>query len=264
MKSTSWAIVTLSLLSLPGCSCSEDTAGRDVILYAGAGLRPAIEPVIDAFERESGIRVTANYDGSGRLLGHISAMQKGDLFMPGAELYVDIATEKGLAEIDTKRIVAFFIPVIFVQKGNPLNIHSLDDFGREGLRLGFGDERACAVGRKTLKIIEKAGVDPDELRENVVYKSGTVNELGTAIQTRSVDAVILWDANARQFGKVGDAVPIPPQFNDISAIPIVRLKLSRFPAEAMQFIEFITSEEGKTILHKHGYTITLPDRGETQ
>jgi molybdate transport system substrate-binding protein len=260
MRPVLWTTITASLLALSGCSCSDDAArnaDKEIILYAGAGLRPAADPVIDAFEHSTGIRVAANYGGSGRQLGQITAIQKGDLFMPGAELYVDVAVEKGLAEKATKRTVAFFIPVIFVQKGNPKGIRSLYDFKRKGLRLGFGDERACAVGRKTLKILKKAGISYDELRENVVYKSGTVNELGTAIQMKNVDAVILWDANARQFAAYGDVVPIPPDLNDISTVPIVRLKSSRLSEEAARFIEFITSKEGKAILTEHGYTTSL-------
>ena len=261
------ATVTASLFALFGCSCSDDAAGgrdKEIILYAGAGLRPAVEPVIETFERITGIRVAANYAGSGRQLGQIGAIRKGDLFMPGAEFYVDIAEEKGWAEKATKRTVAFFIPVIFVQKGNPKNIRSLDDLKREDLRLGFGDERACAVGRKTLKILKKAGISHDDLGENVVYKSGTVNELGTAVQTKSVDAVILWDANARQFAAYGDAVAIPPGLNDVSTVPIVRLKSSRHPKEAMRFIEFITSEKGRAVLTRRGYTVSLEDGGAAE
>jgi len=233
----------------------------ELMLYCGAGIRPAASALVEVFEKKTGIGVNASYGGSGLQLGQMSAAKKGDLFMPGAELYVDLAIEKGLADPATKRIVAYFVPVIFVKKGNPENVRSVHDFTREGLKVGLGDERACAVGRKALKIIEKHGMAFRDIEKNVDFRSGTVNELAVAIQIGTVDAVIIWDANARHFAAVGTAVPIPLEKNAISPIPIARLKFAKHPAEARAFIDFVTSEEGKGVLRDHGYTLTL-GRGE--
>ena len=248
----------------------EDPAARgarleatELTLYCGAGIRPAAEALIAAFQAKHGVSIRATYAGSGRLLGQISALQTGDLFMPGAEWYVDKAIENGLAIKDTKRIAAHFVPVIFVRKGNPKNILSLRDLTRAGLRLGFGDERSCAVGKKTLKILEKNGIPYDDLKGNVVSTSATVNELGLAIRLGNVDAVILWDANARQYAQYGDAVAIPAEQNVLSPIPIVVLRSSSHVAAARRFVEFIASEEGRRILSQQGYGLPAhPKHGE--
>jgi len=227
-------------------------------LYCGAGIRPAAEALIRAFEQGRPVTINATYAGSGRLLGQIVTLQTGDLFMPGAALYVDRAIEKGLAFADTRRAVAYFVPVVFVQKGNPKGVRSLQDLKQAGLRLGFGDERSCAVGKKTLKILEKNAIPYSSLEQNVVYKSGTVNELGLAVQLGNVDAVILWDANARHFAESGDVVPIPPPQNIPSTIPVVLLKCSAHPREGREFIEFLVSPRGREILIERGYTVSLP------
>ncbi|MCK5850946.1 MAG: molybdate ABC transporter substrate-binding protein [Kiritimatiellae bacterium] len=228
----------------------------ELLIYCGAGIRPACDSLIKAFEaKHDDIKISATYAGSGRLLGQISSIDKGDLFMPGAELYVDMAVEKGLANKGTKKHVAYFIPVVFVKKGNPKNILSLADFKREGVRVGLGDERCCAVGKKVLKILEKNKIAYSEWEKNIVYKSATVNELGMAIQLGTVDVVITWDANARDFLKYGDIVSIPPENNVPSTIPIVVLKASHYQAESQLFIDFVTSEEGKRILLECNFTI---------
>lgn len=231
---------------------------RELTLYCGAGIRPAADALILSFGARHDVKINATYAGSGRLLGQIVSLQKGDLFMPGAELYVDKAIGRGLAVKESKRVVAYFIPVIFVQKGNPKGISSLQDLGRKGVRLGLGDERSCAVGRKTLSILEKNGIPYSRVEKNVVYKSGTVNELGLAIQLGNVDAVILWDASARHFAQSGEVVSIPPEKNVPSTIPIVLLKSSEHPEEARKFIDFVTSEEGRRILTERGYTVSFP------
>lgn len=243
-----------------GCKTNTELHAEktELILYCGAGIRPAAHALIEAFEQEhKHIIIQGNYAGSGQLLGMISSMQKGDLFMPGAELYADIAIEKGLAVHGTKRIVAYFIPVIFTRKGIPEPVTSLMDLKRDGLRLGFGDERSCAIGKKTLKILEKNNIKYEELEKNIVFKSGTVNELGVAIQLGTVDAVIVWDATARHFADNGTMVPIPLKDNVISPVSLVLLKSSSYPDKAKSFIDFATSEKGRKILIEKGYTATL-------
>ena len=232
----------------------------ELTLYCGAGISPAADALIAAFSAQSGIRVSPTYNGSGLLLGQITANQKGDLFMPGADFYVDKATTLGLAAEDTKRVIGYFVPVIFVQKGNRHKIASLKDLTRPGLRLGIGDERACAVGQQTLRILEKNAIPYADIQKNVVCKTGTVNELGMAIQLRTVDAVITWDTNARDCAKDGEIIPIPDQQNVISPISIVLLKSSRHPAESRRFIEFVTSDRGKQILTAKGYRVQPPGK----
>lgn len=235
------------------------TSDKRLMLYCGAGIRPAAETVISAFEKQHGVSIEPTYAGSGQLLGQISSHQRGDLYMPGAELYVDRALEKGLAVEGTKHIVAYFVPVILVQKGNPRDIHSLEDLKKDGLRLGFGDERACAVGKKTLKILEKNNIPLSDLQDSIQYQSSTVNELGVAIQLGQVDAVIMWDANARNFEDYGDIVNIKRENNIISTIPIALLSSSKYPDEARNFIDFITSPAGRNILRDHQYTVELDE-----
>mgnify|MGYP006293423455 FL=1 len=251
--------VAIALLVWPA---GEDA---DLMLYCGAGIRPGVEPVIEAFEEEYDVGVRTSYAGSGTLLGQISSHQSGDIYMPGAEHYVDRAIEEGLADGGTKSIVSYFVPVIFVRAGNPKGIKSLEDLWQRGLRIGLGDPRACAVGKRTLKIFEKNEIPYSAVEPNVVYQSGTVNELGVAVEMGSVDAVIMWDANARNFLEHGEIVPIPPERNLPSTIPIVRLVSSRHPERAAEFIEFITSQRAREMFRERGYTVALnEDRERTE
>lgn len=259
MKKTLWLVGATLFTLVAGCSRQgADTEHPSLILFCGAGIREAADALIDAFVADTGIRVSATYAGSGQLLAQISAHQKGDLFMPGAALYVDKAVEKGLADASTRQTVAYFIPVIFTQKGNPKNIDGLKDLTRPGLRLGLGDERACAVGRKTVSIFEKNEMDQAAIDANVVVKTTTVNDLGLRVKLGTVDAVILWDANARHFAADGTVVPISPAENLPSTIPVVRLKCSRHPEAAQRFIEFVASARGRAILTDKGYSVALP------
>ena len=232
-------------------------------LACGAGLRPVADALIKEFTRRTGLKVDATYEGSGRLLGQLAANRRGDLFMPGSDFYVDQAEKQKLVDPETRRVLAYFIPVILVQKGNPKGVHSLRDLAEKPLRIGLGDERAVAVGRCTLELLAKNNIPLDQVRQHVVCTSGTVNELAMAIQLKTVDAVIVWDATARQVEAAGDIVPIPEEQNVIEAIPLVRIAASTQPEAARRFIEFAASETGRKIFTDHRYTVTLGSSGKT-
>ncbi len=248
-------IIIVSILLI--VSCQHKNKVVNVTLHCGAGLRIAADALIEEFEKNNDAKINANYAGSGRLLGQITAGNLGGLFMPGAEFYVDKAIEKGIAEKKSKQTVAYFVPVIFVQKGNPKNITNLNDFLRDDIRIGLGDDRVAAIGKRTLKIFEKNDIYYEKIIENIVVKTGTVNELGVAIETKTVDAVVLWDVTARQFANDGDIISIPSNQNLVSVVPIVLLKPTLEKELAKKFVEFCTSEKGKNILKENGYTSKL-------
>ena len=64
------------------------------------------------------------------MLAQIELSGKGDVFIPGEELYIEIAKKKKLISGEPL-IIAYWMPVILVQKGNPKNIRNLSDLEGE-------------------------------------------------------------------------------------------------------------------------------------
>ncbi|NQT82651.1 extracellular solute-binding protein [bacterium] len=227
-----------------------------LFLYCGAGIRTAVSDIAKAFEKKHNLTIEVDYSGSNILLSRIKLTKRGDLYMPGDVRYVQQADREGL--ITSSREACYFIPVILVPKGNPKKIHSVADLSREGLRLGFGDPKACAIGRVTNEILRRNRVKPGDIERNVVFRSLTVNELGVHIKVGKIDATIVWDAIAAQYPNEGDIVPIPKDKNVVSTVPVAVLRSSKHPKEAAAFQEFVISEEGQGIFAKHHYTTEAP------
>jgi molybdate transport system substrate-binding protein len=252
-----WLALDRTFRSRPDTGPGQNARKTALLLYCGAGIQPVAEALITTFSQTHDITINATYAGSGRLLGQLVTSQKGDLFMPGSAFYVERAIEKELAREDTQRTVAYFVPVIVVHPENPLNVTCLADLADKTLRLGLGDERAVAVGKQAASLFDKNHIPQAEIAKNVVYRSGTVNELGVAMQMKHIDAAIMWDANARQFANALDVINIPPEQNLVSTIPVAVLTCSEFPDDAKRFVDFVTSPVGKTILSEYDYTVEL-------
>ncbi|OHB76745.1 MAG: hypothetical protein A2Z25_02495 [Planctomycetes bacterium RBG_16_55_9] len=247
---------TLAAAVLAGCDRKDPSGTQELLLYCAAGIRPPAGDLIDAFSDEYGVKIVTDYAGSEVLLSKIKLAERGDLYMPGDAYYIEQADQAGL--ILSHHPVSYWIPTIFVQKGNPKGVHTLEDLLKPGLKVGLGDPNVCAIGKISWKIFAKNGISPQSMAHNLTFQSLTVNELGMQIQAKVLDAVIVWDAMARYYSQYGDQIPIPPDKNLISAVGIGVLKFTENRELAEKFVAFLISQRGRDIFAKHHYRTEPP------
>jgi molybdate transport system substrate-binding protein len=260
LKKLTFVTVFFTALLLFGCKAEKpeesDSAAKELLLYCGAGIRPPVQKIAEAFESEHGVKVITDYAGSEVLLSKIKLARRGDLYMPGDKHYVEQAAKEGM--ILSQQSVCYFVPTILVRKDNPKNIRGLHDLLADGLKLGIGDAKACAIGRKTKQIFAKNNIAWEDVENNVVFQSLTVNELGMQIQTGSLDAVIVWDAIASYYVEHGTEVPIPVEENVISTVNIGILTFTQDRSLAEEFVKFAASQSGQDIFKQHNYRTDPP------
>ena len=227
---------------------------QSLLVYCGAGMRKPMDEIGLIFEEKYGTSINYNYAGSNTLLSQMELTQKGDIYMPGATYYFDVAKEKGFT--DYEQLIAYHVPVIEVPKGNPANITSLDDLAKSGVKVILGDAKAAAIGKIGNKILEKNGIYED-VEKNTIARSATANELVVYISMNQADASIIWEDLVVNSEKI-EIVAIPYEQNIIKIIPIGTLTFSEKNDAAKKFVDFVASAEGKMIYEKHGFT-TYPN-----
>jgi molybdate transport system substrate-binding protein len=254
------AAVVLAYAGIAGCGKgrpeSSPSQAKELLLYCGAGIRPPVDELVETFRQEYGVKIVIDYAGSEVLLSKIKLTRRGDLYMPGDYYYVEQAANEGM--ILSQRSVCYLVPTILVQKGNPKNIQTLQDLLRPGVKVGLGDARVCAIGRKTGELFTKNNIAWEDVKKNLAFQSLTVNELGMQIQARSLDAVIVWDAIAQYYSEYGDQIPIAPEKNVISTVDIGVLTFTKQKELVEKFIDFATGASGREIFEKYHYRTTAP------
>jgi molybdate transport system substrate-binding protein len=243
---------SLAIVAIAAGLATVRPGGRaeSLLVHAGAGIRPPLDELGTAFEKETGIRVDYSYKGSGCLLADICFSKRGDLYIPGELFYIEQARKRGF--ITGERVAAQMATVLIVQKGNPKAIRGLRDLGRPGLRVGLGDPSAVAAGRAANQCLVKAGM-LKQVEKNVVMSALNVVELGIGVKLRHLDAAIVWEATAHLFKKQVEILPLPEKWRVECPIPVAVLKFSRHPKEARQFMSFLASKAAARVFLKHGY-----------
>lgn len=249
-----WVLIAMSVLwglvSLSAFCAKPDP----LVVLCGAAIRPPMAESAAEFEKKTGQKLQLTYGASNLLLGQLSISKDGDIFIPGDEWYTDEAHKRGLVE--KPDVVAYFVPVIMVAKGNPKRVNTLKDLTKSGLRLGLADERTAAIGLVSLNLFRRNDISLEEVKRNTVYHSTTAPELGNALKLGHIDAAINYMPVASLYSADCDIVSIPDQQNIISSIPIAVIKSSNNKDAARRFIDFILSTAGQNIFKKHHYSLS--------
>ena len=235
-------------------TADEQTSDSSLLVYCGAGMRLPMDEIGELFEEEYGTSIQYNYAGSNTLLTQMELTGEGDVYMPGATYYFEVASEKGL--IDNFSKVAYHVPVIITPLDNPANISTLDDLTTDDVTVVLGDSEAAAIGVLCQKMLTNKGIY-EQVEENVVAKGATVNELVTYVSLDQADASIVWEDLVRDNEDV-NMIEISENDNIIKIVPIATLKSSENPEHADEFVQFVVSDEGREIFEEYGFTL-YPD-----
>jgi molybdate transport system substrate-binding protein len=231
---------------------AEQEQTKTIMVGAGAGLKPALDPIAKVFTEKTGIKVDYSYLCSAMVLTNMQLTRTGDVMVPGSQHYMDLAIEKGVIDPDSVAIAGYMIPVIAVQKGNPHNITSIEDLAKPGLKVGVGEKEALAVGRLTEKMLKELGIYEDVMK-NVVLTGGSASKLILPLAMKNLDAEINWMATAQAFAEKVDIIKIDPNKLKYSVAPMGMTVYSKNKEASKKYLDFVGSKEGHEIFAKFGF-----------
>lgn len=241
------------LMAISGCAKEES---KELNAFVGSASKPPMEEAASAFEQETGIKVYANYGGSGTMLSQIELSKSGDLYIPGSQDYMAKAERKDVIEPASVKKIAYLIPVIAVQHGNPKNIRSLADLAKPGIEVGIGNPQAVCLGLYSVEILDYNNLLAD-VSKNIVVNVESCEKTATLISLKSVDAVIGWDVFHHWDPDKIDVVYLPPeQLPRIAYIPGAITRFAKDSESAQKFLDFLVSRQGQDIFQKWGYITT--------
>lgn len=249
--------IQLTVAIMIMCAAPSFAGDKELLFHAGVGQRSSLNEIKHIWEkRHPDQRVNFSYKGSGYFIADLTRSHQGDLFMPGEEFYLLQAQERGFVDNYNPKtdIPAYFVTVIITPRGNPKNITKIEDFARQGVRVGLGNPRSCAIGIWHEKTFKKAGIW-DEVQKNATLSAKCIPELGNAAQHKAIDATIVWSTTAVLYLRDVEIIPIEHRYRGIIRLPVATLKFARYKQEAEALKAFILSNEGRQIFHTHAYAI---------
>ncbi|MBL3594442.1 molybdate ABC transporter substrate-binding protein [Rhodovulum sulfidophilum] len=242
--------LSIAFAPILGLGLSAAAPADTLHVYSGAGLRPAVEPLAEAFEARTGAELAIEYAGTGQILARARTTGRGDVFIAGTRFFSDQLEAEGRIS----GVVALGIhgAAIGVSKAAAAKVADIADLGRPGLRLALGDPQAMALGRTADEIMARCG-DPEAIRANTVVRATTLQQLAMYVATGDVDAAIMARSAALPHGERIALVPIPPACYTAEEITAGLLDSAEEPELATAFIALLASPEGRAAFEAAGF-----------
>lgn len=253
-------VIASSLIFL-GLSPYLSKTEANVVVFAGAASAPVLQEAAQLFEEKHGVKVELRLGGSGNMLSAMRISKSGDLFIPGSPEYLSLAAKQGVVNLNDGhvRVLAYLVPAIIVQKGNPKNIMSLEDLARPGISVGIGDPESVCVGLYAKDLLERSGLW-EKVSRNIIVYAQSCDATAALIVNRAVDAVIGWHVFQSWTPEKADIVWIDP--GRIPKIAYIAGAVSTFAthrSSAEAFLDFLASEDMQPTWSKYGYFATEQD-----
>jgi len=241
------AIITAPLYLAPA------TTSKSITVFAGAAAAPVYEEATKLFKDKYGFSVELRLGGSGIVLSAMKIAKTGDLYIPGSPEFLFEAAKSDIIDLGSVKKLAYLVPAIIVQKGNPYNVTSLEDLSKPGLRVGIADPDSVCVGLYAKDLLEKNGLW-ESVKGNIVVYAQSCEATAALIPTGAVDAIIGWHVFEDWYPDKAERVWIEPtKVNRIGYIAGAVSVFAEDKALAKKFLDFLASDEVAGIWAKYGY-----------
>ncbi|HBE66832.1 MAG TPA: hypothetical protein DDW52_01655, partial [Planctomycetaceae bacterium] len=241
----------------PTSSAEESEAGESQLhVYCAASNQAVLDPICEAYEELTGVRIDVEYGPSQTLLARLELTGKGDLYLPADDSFLETARTKGLVEEVLQ--IAKMRAGLAVKKGNPKGLSSLDDLVAGDVRFVQANPEAAAVAKLTRQLLEREG-EWETLEKVTTAFRGTVTEVAADVQVGSADAGIVYDVVLHPFDDL-EFVPLKALSEATSQVSLGVLSSSQSPAAALHFARFVTArDQGLQTYSEHGFEVAQGD-----
>jgi molybdate transport system substrate-binding protein len=251
-KSVIVAVAVISFFAWSVCGFAED----NLQIFCGAAFKKPVEEIIDMFKKRTDTKVNAVYAGIGTLFSQMLLTKQGDLFIAPSPDIMEKATQKGLIVTDSVRGMAYVVPCINVQKGNPKHITGVKDLLKPGVRVAIANPELVYIGALSVEIVETVLTKNEKtlFRSNIVTYAEDFNKLATFLVLKQVDAIIGFHYLEGWYPDKIESVKLKPdEVHRIGASRVGLISFSKNKETAKMFIDFLLSAESVGIFRKYHY-----------
>ncbi|MFM9376453.1 molybdate ABC transporter substrate-binding protein [Gordonia sp. VNK21] len=232
------AALTLTAGAVTACSSDDDNGGT-LRVMAAASLVDVMDPLSDAYrDSHDGTDVKVDAAASSALVQRLKSGAPADVLITADTTTMDQAVQDGL--VSDPVIVATNKLVIVVPKGNPGEVTGLDFFTQAGNRSVIcASEVPC--GRAAEKAITAIGGQAHPVSRAVDVRAA----LGS-VTSGEADAALVYQTDAASAGDKVEIIEIPDA-------PVNEYPAASLSDSGREFVELLTSEQGKKILTDAGF-----------
>jgi len=256
----SWlALLTAAVLTLAAGTVPAAAQGRDVLAFAAASLKNALDDIAAQWQRESGKKAAISYAASNTLIKQIEQGAPADIFISADLDWMDYGQQKGLIKPDTRSNLLGNRLVLVAPKDSNISANIRPGFDLAALlkggRLAMGNVDAVPAGKYGKAALEKLGAW-DGVKDKIA-QAESVRAALLLVARGEAPLGVVYQTDAASDPTVKIVGTFPENTHPPIVYPIALTKESTSP-DASAFLNFIHSPAARSIFERQGFTVLGP------
>jgi molybdate transport system substrate-binding protein len=221
-----------------------DNKPVEITVSAAISLSDAFKDMGAEFQKKNPeVKISFNFGASGALQKQIEQGAPVDIFASASQLEMDSLDEEGLIIKDTR--TNFTRNKLVIIAPSNLTIEGLNGLNK----IAIGDPKTVPAGRYAQTFLENVGIY--EMTKPKLIFAENVRQALDYVERGEVDAGFVYFSDTLKSNL--SVSPINDSLYPPIVYPVAVINDSQQPAISRQFIEYIQSNEGQTILRKYGF-----------
>ena len=256
----SWlALLGATVLTLGAGTAPAAAQNRDILVFAAASLKNALDEAAAQWQRESGKKVVISYAASNTLIKQIEQGAPADMFISADLDWMDYGQQKGLIKPDTRSNLLGNRLVLIAPKDSNISANIQPGFDLAALlkggRLAMGNVDAVPAGKYGKASLEKLGAW-DGVKDKIA-QAESVRAALLLVGRGEAPLGIVYQTDAAADPTVKIVGTFPENTHPPIIYPVALTKDSTNP-DALAFLNFIRSPAARPIFERQGFTVLGP------
>src|SRR5262247_4493073 len=253
----SWlALPAMAMLIWASAAGPAAAQTRDVLVFAAASLKNALDDVAAQWQRETGKKATISYAASNTLIKQIEQGAPADIFISADLDWMDYGQQKGLIKPDSRfNLLGNRLVLIAPKDANvSANIQPGFDLAAllKGGRLSMANVDAVPAGRYGKAALEKLGAW-DGVKDKIA-QAENVRAALLLVARGEAPLGIVYSTDAAAEPNVKIVATFPEDSHPPIIYPAALTKDSK-NADAKAFLDFLRSGKARSSFEKQGFTV---------
>jgi molybdate transport system substrate-binding protein len=251
----SFALLFASIVSVaPACA-----QGRDVLVFAAASLKNALDDNAAQWQRETGKKVVTSYAASNTLIKQIEQGAPADIFISADLDWMDYGQQKNLIKPDTRVNLLGNRIVLVAPKDSTVSVNIQPGFDLAALlnggRLAMGNVDAVPAGKYGKAALEKLGAW-DGVKDKIA-QAESVRAALLLVSRGEAPLGIVYQTDAASDPSVKVVGTFPESSHPPIIYPIALTKDSTNP-DAKAFLNYLRSAAARPAFERQGFSVLVP------
>jgi len=229
---------------------------RDLLVFAAASLKNALDDVDAQYKKETGRRVVVSYASSPALAKQIGAAAPADVFISADLDWMDYLAERGLIKPDTRVNLLGNRLVLIAPAGERRDVTIGQNFPLATLlgdgRLAMADPDSVPAGKYGRAALERLGVWASVQAR--VARAENVRAALALVSRGEAPFGIVYQTDAAADPKVKIAGFFPEDTHPPITYPAAVLASSQNP-EAGAYLKYLRSPAARPLFERQGFTV---------